>query len=508
MLPCTAMSSGTADELKERVRLLQRELEFKRKLLKKVERKHMPTTGKILLESNALNDQIDSQVSLEASTPKASIQEHTPQSCGSLESLECVDLLHSDPLLTCSSLQHETSVVVHLLAAALDSHELILFYNPKGSNHCPVVWRKKLISDVTTFIRILTPPSSGSCEAAFGLVVGELFESSSSHLVTLYQFSYVTTCLPFIASLVDVSTLPLPNPHKLKSDRCKSLHCTIFGSFDSKIWISLFLPESCCHVLLEVFDARFVWRLSDMKTVDLGGHQSLSNWSTSISACSIDGKNWALVGIHSDSDSGTWLYHQWRPGCFSGDRESEFELLLMPIKLATGLHVTRTENLVFRRLSAVALERDSARTLLSVVADAVSESGTKPILLVAVASDKQCLVLRVSDLTLPQYSSQPAIWLLLQLKDSRFKQTIIGITPAGTIHCHKLQVSTWSVSSLLEPCDTVVYPNTCTVSIGTDFKFGVLPLVHFDQVYSLLSPLLVTCLFNDKSLTFSLVCNT
>ncbi|TGZ69337.1 hypothetical protein CRM22_003790 [Opisthorchis felineus] len=502
------MSSGTADELKARVRLLQRELEFKRKLLKKVERrKRLPTTEKILLESNAVDDQIDSQVSLQASSQKASIQEHNLQSCGSLESLECVDLLHSDPLLTCSSLQHETSVVVHLLAAALDSHELILFYNPKGSNQCPVVWRKKLISDAITFIRILTPPSFGSCEATFGLVVGELFETNSSHLVTLYQFSYVPTCLPFVASLVDVSTIPLPNPHELKNDPCKSLHCTIFGSFDDKVWISLFLPESLCHVLLEVFDGRFVWRLSDMKTVDLGGHQGLSNWSTSISACFIDGKNWALVGIHSDSDSSTRLCHQWRPACFSGDCESEFEVLLMPIKLATGLHVTWTEKLVFRRLSTLALERDADRILLSVVADAVSESGTKSILLMAIASNRQCLVLRVSDLTLPQYSSQPTTWLLLQLKDSKFKQTIISITPVGTTHCHKLQVSTWSVSSLLESGDTVVYPNTCTVGVSTDFKFGVLPLVHFDQVYSLLSPLLVACLFNDKSLTFSLVCN-
>ncbi|KAG5443201.1 hypothetical protein CSKR_202752 [Clonorchis sinensis] len=507
MLPRTPMGSGTADELKERVRLLQRELEFKRKLLKKVERrKRLPTTEKILLESNAVNEQIDSQVSLQVSSQEASIQERNPQSCGSLQSLECVDLLHSDPLLTCSSLQHETSVVVHLLAAALDSHELIIFCNPKGSNQCPVVWRKKLISDVITFIRILTPPSFGSCEATFGLVVGELFESSSSHLVSLYQFSYVPTCSPFVASLMDVSTLPLPNLHELKTGR--ALLCTIFGSFDSKIWISLFFPESFCHVLLKVFDARFVWQLSDMKTVDLGSHQGLSNWSTSISACFIDGKNWALVGIHSDSDSSSWLCHQWRPACLSGHRGSEFEVSLTPIKLATGLHVTWTEKLVFRRLSAVAFERDSDRILLSVVADAVSESGTKPILLVAVASDKQCLVLRVSDLTLPQYSSQPTIWLLLQLKDSKFKQTIISITPVGTIHCHKLQVSTWSVSSLLEPCDTVVYPNTCIVGVSTDFKFGVLPLVHFDQVYSLLSPLLVACLFNDDSFTFSLFCNT
>ncbi|KAF8571891.1 hypothetical protein P879_01095 [Paragonimus westermani] len=486
--------SDKAHQLKERVRLLQQQLELKRGLLKKAEIKSslskarlsthlVVTTPENKKDTPIPNTNADSPLLQETATTTKD-----PRTSSDDVTITTIPIQLDSPVLaSCASLVLKTTSFVHLLCLLFESDELVLYLISSDHAYSEIVWRKRIATHSARMLRLVTHPDPSCADGNAGVILAQQFHTTDSPVISLFLFNCPTST-PFSAvQLLDVTVTSLPPCPPTSCSDAAHVASHLFGSASDKQWLALFSPTCLSYAVFELLNPltrQLDLILYSTCSIDLSPESIDPNWSCVLSACSRDPAHWTIVTLHSNLRSREWFVHSWEAIslCYTESRTNMNKLIRINLPVEVN---GKYDSLVAQQVLPVFLDDSSRRILFSIIAASTCNALLSAHLFMAVMCDTHCFVLRVINLVPSATRPELSNWFLCCSHENALNQLLIELTVINHSGQRGIRLSSWPVGLLLDQGEhsSSVNNNLC-FRIPADFHCCILPMGRFGRLFS------------------------
>ncbi|KAF5403723.1 hypothetical protein PHET_02941 [Paragonimus heterotremus] len=486
--------SDKAHQLKERVRLLQQQLELKRSLLKKAEIKSslskarlpthlvVPTSGN---KNDAPIPDTNADPPLLQETASAT---RDPRILPDDVIITDIPVQLDSPVLaSCASLVLKTISFAHLLCLLLESDELVLYLITSDHAFSGIVWRKRIATHSVRMLRVVTHPDPCYVDGNAGVILAQQFHMTDFPVFSLFLFNCPTST-PFSAvQLLDATVTSLPPCPPISCSDAAHVASHVFGSASDKQWLALFFPTSLSYAVFELLNPltrQLDLILHSTCSIDLSLESIDSTWSCLLSACSRDPTYWTIVTLHSNLRSCEWFVHSWEviSLCSKESRTNVNKLLRVNLPVEIN---GKYDSLVAQQMLPVFLDDSSKHILFSIIATSTCNALSSVHLFMAVMCDTHCFVLRIVDLVPSATQLELSNWFLRCSFENALNQLLIELAVINHGGQRKICLLAWPVGLLLDQREhRSSVNNSLCFRIPTDFHCCILPTGRFGRLFS------------------------
>ncbi|TPP64839.1 hypothetical protein FGIG_07831 [Fasciola gigantica] len=494
--------STSSEQLKERVRLLQEELQLKRRLLKKAELSKIRHSD-VSKDSPLLSTFAERTLSAEKSAGNRSSL-MWPNLLFTAENFGSGSLINKDitslrpgadilqEIRSCSHISNvlllrSTVTAFHVVCMLSHEHHLKLFILPEGDQNFRLVWDKVLNPSRVELLILVSSGRHTSSNFLVNLLLLEAFQFSgiSTSIFSLFTLTGIVGDEDFTVSCKDTLVIPFSTVVSKSFVEFKAAPacCDIYkGTEHSVTWFIVYLPSCMQYFILTLSHSAGIDQA--FKLVASTNSNQLStdlnpSWYPVVRLVGECKPPHCFFAVHSCPDS-----KQFIGNCCNS--LTNLELQCIPFKIPLTEELFRVDE-SFVASSIISFPVDSTRTLLSVV---ISPSRARTLTpshvlftLILCADHILCTPLRLCDLNLPIESPVASFTLLGELYARSSHQYLLHIAPTVLAGRAYMNMFAWSLAELLTssnsttplqlsfqmPIDTPIFPSLKTTKLSNSF---------------------------------------